>query len=39
MSQVSATHGGIAFGDNAKDNIAITGGVLGDFVIGNKQKS
>jgi hypothetical protein len=38
-SQVSATHDGIAFGDNAKDNIAITGGVHGDFVIGDKHKS
>ncbi len=37
-SQVSATDGGIAFGDNAKDNIAVTGGIHGDFVMGDKHK-
>jgi hypothetical protein len=35
-SQVSATHGGIAFGDNARDN-TIVGTVHCDFVIGSKQ--
>lgn len=36
-SQVSATHGGIAFGHTAIDN-TIVGTVHGDFVIGSKQK-
>jgi hypothetical protein len=37
-SQVSADRGGVAYGDNARDNIAITGGVKGDFVLGDKHK-
>lgn len=37
-SQVTAIHGGIAFGDNAQGNVAFTGGVQGDFVMGNKQE-
>ncbi len=32
----SAQSGGIAQGDNAKDNVNVTGGVDGDFVRGNK---
>ena len=36
-SQVSATHGGIAFGDNAQNNVVV-GTVHGDFVKGNKHK-
>ena len=38
-SQVSATHGGIAFGDNATGNIAITGGVIGNVSLSDKQNS
>jgi hypothetical protein len=30
--QTTADHGGVAFGDNARDNITITGEVLGDFI-------
>jgi len=37
-SQVSADRGGVAYGDNARDNIAITGGVKGDVVLGDKHK-
>lgn len=37
--QLAADHGGVAYGDNARDNIAITGGVKGDFVLGDKHKS
>jgi hypothetical protein len=37
-SRVSADRGGVAYGDNARDNIAITGGVGGDFVKGDKHK-
>lgn len=36
-SQVTATHGGIAFGDNAQGNVVFTGGVGGDFVMGDKH--
>ncbi len=35
-SQVTATHGGIAFGDNAQNNIVV-GTVHGDFVKGDKH--
>ncbi len=35
-SQVSATHGGIAFGDNAQGNVVV-GTVHGDFVKGDKR--
>ncbi len=35
-SHVSATHGGIAFGDNAQNNIVV-GTVHGDFVKGDKH--
>jgi hypothetical protein len=38
-SRVSADRGGVAFGDDARDNITITGGVKGDFVKGDKHKS
>ena len=37
-SHVSADRGSVAYGDNARDNIAITGGVKGDFVLGDKHK-
>jgi hypothetical protein len=36
--QIAADHGGVAYGDDARDNIAITGGVKGDFVLGDKNK-
>jgi hypothetical protein len=36
--QIAADRGGVAYGDNARDNIAITGGVKGDFVLGDKHK-
>ena len=36
-SQISATHSGIAFGDNATGNIAITGGVIGNISLSDKQ--
>jgi hypothetical protein len=36
--QIVVDHGGVAYGDNARDNIAITGGVKGDFVLGDKYK-
>ncbi len=38
-SNVSADRGGVAYGDHARDNIAITGGVKGDIVVGDKHKS
>lgn len=38
-SQVTATHGGNAFGDNASGNIAITGGVIGNISLSDKQNS
>ena len=38
-SQVTADRLGVAYGDNARDNIAITGGVKGDVVFGDKHKS
>jgi hypothetical protein len=37
--QIIADRGGVAFGDNARDNITITGGIGGDFVKGDKYKS
>jgi hypothetical protein len=37
--QITADRGGVAFGDNARDNITITGGISGDFVKGDKHKS
>jgi hypothetical protein len=36
--QIIADRGGVAFGDNARDNITITGGIGGDFVKGDKHK-
>src|SRR5262249_22747141 len=38
-SRVSTDHGAVAFGDNARDNIVVTGGVKGDLVKGDKHKS
>ena len=38
-SQVTATHGSVAFGDNASGNIAITGGVIGNVSLSDKQNS
>jgi hypothetical protein len=37
--QVTADRSGVAFGDNARGNITITGGIGGDFVKGDKHKS
>jgi hypothetical protein len=37
--QIAADRGGVAFGDNAQENIAITGGVGGDFIKGDKRES
>jgi len=37
--RITADRGGVAFGDNARDNITITGGIGGDFVQGDKHKS
>ena len=37
--QIIADRGGVTFGDNARDNITITGGIGGDFVKGDKHKS
>jgi hypothetical protein len=37
--QIIADRGGVVFGDNARDNITITGGIGGDFVKGDKHKS
>lgn len=36
--QILADRGGVAIGDNSRDNITITGGVHGDFVMGDKHK-
>jgi hypothetical protein len=37
--QITADRGGVAYGDNARDNITVTGGISGDFVKGNKHES
>jgi hypothetical protein len=37
--QIIADRGGVAFGDNARDNVTITGGISGDFIKGDKHKS
>jgi hypothetical protein len=37
--QIIADRGGVAYGDNARDNITITGGIGGDFVKSDKHKS
>lgn len=37
--QVTATHGSVAFGDNASGNIAITGGVIGNVSLNDRQNS
>jgi len=39
LAKAKADRGGVAYGDNARNNIAITGGVKGDFVLGDKYKS
>jgi hypothetical protein len=37
--QIIADGGGVAYGDNAQDNITITGGIGGDFVKGDQHRS
>jgi hypothetical protein len=37
-NQIIADRGGVAYGDNARDNITITRGIGGDFVKGDKHK-
>jgi hypothetical protein len=36
--QIIADRGAVVFGDNARENITITGGIGGDFVKGDKHK-
>jgi hypothetical protein len=38
-NRISANRGGVAFGDNARENIVIIGGIGGDFIKGDKRES